>query len=98
MPAVITPLPDLIIYGRAGCHLCDEARAGIARLLDAREARDQAVPRVIEIDIDADPVVHDRWFERIPVVELGTERLELVTSLGRIERLLEAQIDREARP
>ena len=30
---VTTPLPDLILYGRPGCHLCEDARAALDALL-----------------------------------------------------------------
>jgi hypothetical protein len=93
MAAVRPPLPDLVLYGRAGCVLCDEARAAIGLLLADRAARGQAVPRLVEHDIDADPALHDRWFERIPVVELGTARLELATSMARLRCLLAGQLD-----
>ena len=30
------PLPDLVLYGRPGCGLCDEARSALAALLEER--------------------------------------------------------------
>ncbi len=96
MPIVSAPLPDLILYARPGCHLCDETRAAIELLLADRHARGLPVPAVIERDIEADPELHRRLLERIPVVELGRGRLELATSVARLRRLLADVLDAPA--
>jgi glutaredoxin len=66
-------VPVVTLYGRDGCHLCDEARAaivGLAADLDGVELR--------EIDIEADDRLLAAYLERIPVVELdGREVSEL---------------------
>ena len=51
------------LYGKPGCHLCDEARAALAEL-DVRE-----------VDVSADPRLHARYGERIPVVEVDGEEV-----------------------
>jgi hypothetical protein len=96
MPTVSAPLPDLILYARPGCHLCDETRAAIELLLADRRARGLAVPTVVERDIEADPELHRRLLERIPVVELGDARLELATSVARLRRLFADVLDAPA--
>ena len=96
MPIVSAPLPDLVLYARPGCHLCDETRAAIKLLLADRRARGLPVPTVIERDIEADPELHWRLLERIPVVELGRGRLELATSVARLRRLLADVLDAPA--
>lgn len=88
-----TPLPDLVLYSRPGCGLCDEARAAIALLLDDRLSRGLAVPTVIERNIDEDADLHRALFERIPVIELGPGRLELATSVARLRRLFADVLD-----
>jgi Glutaredoxin-like domain (DUF836) len=93
MLAVTSPLPDLVLYTRPGCHLCHEARAAIDLLLADRASRGLAVPRVVERDIDADPDLQRRWFDRIPVVELGEGRLELAIGIGALRRLLAEALD-----
>ncbi|MBF8289866.1 MAG: Glutaredoxin family protein [Chloroflexi bacterium] len=93
MPTVTTPLPDLVLYARPGCELCDETRAAIELLLGDRRARGLPLPTFIERDIDADPELHSRLFDRIPVVELGVGRLELATSVARLRRLLADILD-----
>ena len=92
MPAV-APLPDLVLYARAGCSLCDEAREAIELTLADRRERGLPVPGFIERDIEAEPDLHRRFLERIPVVELGTKRVELVVTLGKMRHLLDEVID-----
>lgn len=49
------------LYGRPGCHLCDDARAVIARVCaDLGET-------FVEVDIDSDDDLLDRYAEEIPV-------------------------------
>jgi hypothetical protein len=96
MPGVATPLPDLILYARPGCHLCEEARAAIELLLADRRARGLAVPALTEINIEDDPVIHRALLERIPVIELGPGRLELATSVSRLRRMIDDVLGAEA--
>ena len=61
------------LYGRDGCHLCDDARRSIVALADDLGGID-----LREIDIDADDRLLAAYLERIPVVELdGREVSEL---------------------
>ena len=55
----------LTLYGRPGCHLCDEAREELKRL---------HIPYV-EVDIDSDDELLRRYLERIPVGVLDGEEL-----------------------
>ncbi len=87
------PLPDLVLYGRSGCHLCDEARVLIAAVFDERTAAGRRVPALIVRDIDSDPDWQRAYFASIPVVELGGQRIELATSPARIRRLLTDVLD-----
>ena len=87
MPSV-TPLPDLVLYARPGCSLCDEAREAIGLVIADRRERGLDVPNVVERNIDEDAELHRSLFERIPVVELGDHRVELVVSIGKLRRLL----------
>jgi hypothetical protein len=90
---VTDPVPDLVLYARAGCHLCDETRAVLEALLRDRAARGVATPRLLERDIDTDPALHDRYAFVIPVVALGGHELELATSPARLRRLLADTLD-----
>jgi Glutaredoxin-like domain (DUF836) len=96
MPGVSDPLPGLVMYARPGCHLCDEARAALEMILADRAARGLAAPPLVERNIEADPELHRRWLERIPVVELGDQRLELATSVAGLRRLLTDVLDAAA--
>ena len=84
----VAPLPDLILYARPDCSLCDEARQAIDLVIADRRERGLPVPTVVERNIEADPDLHRALLERIPVVELGDQRVELVVSIGRVRRLL----------
>jgi Glutaredoxin-like domain (DUF836) len=90
------PLPDLILYGRPSCHLCDEARDLLRALLDERAGQHLPTPRLTEIDIDSDPDLERRFFTTIPVVEFGDRRLELATSPAKLRRLLSDVLDGSA--
>ena len=87
---IVTPLPDLVLYARPACSLCSEATEAIRLVIADREARGLPVPRVIERNIEDDPELHRRYLERIPVVELGDQRVELVVTVGKLRRLLSA--------
>jgi glutaredoxin-like protein DUF836 len=93
MPTVAAPLPDLILYTRPGCHLCDEAREAIAAVLADRRTRVLWVPPVVEIDIESDPELHRRFLERIPVVELAGSRIELIVTVGKLRRVFAEVLD-----
>ena len=97
MPIVTPALPDLVLYARPGCGLCDEARDAIQLLLADRTARGLPLPAFVEVDIETDPDLHRQLFERIPVIELGPGRLELATSVARLQRLMEDVLDAESR-
>jgi hypothetical protein len=90
---VTAPLPDLILYGRTGCHLCEDARAALDLLLADRADRGLPVPAIVERDIDTDEDWHRRFVFTIPVVSLGGRELELATSPVKLRQLLEDVLD-----
>jgi len=93
MRTVAPPLPDLILYARPGCHLCDEAREAIGHVLADRAARGLPVPVLLERDIEVDPELHRAFLERIPVIDLGGHRVELVVTVGKLRRLFAEVLD-----
>ena len=88
-----TPLAELVLYTRDGCHLCDEARAIVQGLLEDRAARGRRVAALHERDISTDPAWERQFFATIPVVELGGRRLELATSPLKLRRFLDDVLD-----
>ena len=86
-------MQQLFLYGRDGCHLCDEARTVIARLLAERASTGLPVPTLVERDIDTDPAWQRAFLATIPVVELAGRRLELATSPRKLARLLSDVLD-----
>jgi glutaredoxin len=59
---------DVTIYSRPGCHLCDEAKAQIAPLLN------EFGGRLTEINIDEDPELRARYDYDVPVIFLGARK------------------------
>ena len=55
----------LTVFGRPGCHLCDDARAVLDRVGEP----------YAEVDIERDDALLRRYLERIPVVTLDGEEL-----------------------
>lgn len=56
------PSPQLTLYSRAWCHLCDEMRAALEPLASAFGATVEIV------DIDADPALVALYDELVPVL------------------------------
>ncbi len=53
--------PRVVLYGRPGCHLCDDARVVVDRVCG--ELGEQWV----EVDITTDPELEQRFGEEVPV-------------------------------
>ena len=54
--------PEVVLYTRAGCHLCDEATQQL------RELQKKVRFEFREVDIDQDPKLRERYNEEVPVV------------------------------
>jgi hypothetical protein len=65
--ALAGPL-DVTLYTRPGCHLCEEAKAQIAPLLQ------RAGARLREVNIDVDPVLRALYDYDVPVILLGVRK------------------------
>ena len=59
----------VVLYGKPGCCLCDEARETVADVR-ARHPFD-----LEEVDVSIDPELHRSYGERIPVLALDGEEL-----------------------
>jgi len=53
--------PRITLLGKPDCHLCDDARAIVAKVADDLNVEWE------EIDITTDPELQRRWREQIPV-------------------------------
>ena len=62
-------MPQVTLYGKPGCHLCDDARAVVERV------RADHPFQLTEVDVSLDPELHREYGERIPVLELDGEEL-----------------------
>ena len=75
----------VVLYGKPGCHLCDEARAAVAAV------RARQPFELEEVDISSDPELHRRYGERIPVLALdGDELFEFHVDAGELARRLQS--------
>jgi len=70
------------LYTKKDCTLCDQARADLAEL-------QPSVPhRLVEIDIESDPVLTARHGDSVPVVETGPYTLRAPFSLTELKVVL----------
>jgi hypothetical protein len=90
---VTAPLPELVLYTRDGCHLCDESRALVQGLLEDRAARALPIARLIERDITTNPEWERQFFDTIPVVEVRGRRLPLAISAAKLRAFLSETLD-----
>ena len=80
-------MPRVTLYGKPGCHLCDDARTVVERV------RAEHPFELREVDVSLDPELHRAYGERIPVLELDGEELfeffvdepELVRRVARVD-------------
>jgi glutaredoxin len=76
---------SLVLYGRPGCHLCDEARTVLERIGHPFE----------EVDIETDDALLVRYLERIPVVVLdGAELYDFFVDEVELRARLDARVRR----
>ena len=80
-------MPNVTLYSKPDCPLCDEAREALARV----HAR---VPFGLEeVDITTDRTLEERYVERIPVVALdGEELFDLHVDEHELQRRLEQEV------
>ena len=72
------------LYGKPGCHLCDDARRVIDQVRGEREFELQ------EIDITRDAGLFREYGERIPVVAVdGSEQFEFFVDSEGLARALD---------
>ena len=76
----------LTLYGKPGCHLCDEAR----RVVREVRAAEPAPFELVEIDVSLDPRLNRVYGERIPILEVdGDEAFEYHVDPDELKRRLD---------
>jgi glutaredoxin len=76
-------LAEVVLYGRPGCHLCDDARVVLERV------RTELPFALHERDITTDDALHRAYLERIPVVTIdGDEAFEYFVVEDELRRRL----------
>jgi glutaredoxin len=76
----------VVLYGKAGCCLCDDARAAVAAV------RERHPFDLEEIDVSTDPALHREYGERIPVLVVdGVELSELHVDAAELARRLQSE-------
>jgi glutaredoxin len=76
-------MTTVTLYGKPGCCLCDEAKEAIQAVRLDRDFE------LYEVDVSLDPALHNRYGERIPVVEIdGQEAFELHLDAGSLRERL----------
>ena len=77
-------MSTVVLYGREGCCLCDDARDVLERVRRRRPFDFQ------ERDIDRDEALLRAYLERIPVVTIdGVEAFELFVDESELERRID---------
>ena len=73
----------MTLYGKPGCHLCDEAREVVERV------RAEHPFDLREVDVSLDPGLNREYGERIPVLSVNGEELFdfFVEEAALVERL-----------
>ena len=79
---------NVTLYTRKDCHLCEQARA------DLESIQEKYPHRLIEIDIDTDPVLQKKYLAEIPVVEVGPYALKAPFDKQKLMMTLGAADDR----
>ena len=81
----MTPGPIVSLYGKPGCHLCEDAEALLAQV-----ARTQPLT-VQKVNIESSPELFDEYRYRIPVIQVaGGATLDWPTTAERIRRAIQA--------
>jgi uncharacterized membrane protein len=80
---------NVTLYMRKDCHLCEDVKADLKSLQAAHPHR------LVEVDIDLDPVLQANFFDIIPVVEVGPYKLQAPITRQSLQMTLGAAADRK---
>lgn len=78
-------LINVTLFTRPDCHLCQQAKEDLATL------QSQIPHKLVELNIESDPLLHKKYLADIPVVEIGAyilkspfTRADLMMTLGAV--------------
>jgi len=75
---------ELVLYTRAGCHLCDEAKGTLAPVLQ------EFGVALKEVDVDSDSALAARYGDQVPVLMLDGRKLaKYHIDVAQVRRALE---------
>ena len=87
---------EIKLFGRRGCHLCDEAEKVLNEVCTADGVRIKGV-RIQKIDVDADAALVKVYGDQVPVVTInGRKHFKYRVDPERLRRVM-ASIDRTGR-
>jgi glutaredoxin len=82
----MTP-PEVVLYGRPGCHLCEDAREVLLQV------RAEHPFTLREADIERDDALLAAYLERIPVVTIdGVEAFEYFVDASALREKLSSAV------
>ena len=77
--------PSITLYGKADCHLCDEAEVLVQAVAP------EFGQSYLKVDIQSDPALFAAYRYRIPVVQVaGGASLDWPLTAGQLRRALQA--------
>jgi glutaredoxin len=77
-------VPEVTLYGKPGCHLCDDARGVVERV------RAEHPFELKEVDVSLDPELNQAYGARIPVLEVdGEEVFEFFVDAAELRRRID---------
>ena len=79
---------NVTLFMRPSCGLCEEVKQHLAEL------QADFPHRLAEVDIEQDPVLHEKYFDQIPVLEVGPYKLRAPISRQDLAMTLGAARDR----
>jgi uncharacterized membrane protein len=80
---------NVTLFTKKNCKLCDEVKAD----LDALQS--QFPHRLVEVDIEADAVLKERYGQIIPVLEVGPYKIQAPISRQKLQMTIGAAFDRK---
>jgi len=89
-------LPTIDFYTRAGCHICDEARATLQSVLEERARRGDPIARVHFVDVADRPDLEADYGAWVPVLQVGGQKLTLSSTYRPISQFLDITLGRLA--